>query len=441
MTAIITSDFRLRATEELIDDLSNNSSYYLGIGRPQEWSNDTNPDNPYDNHHATMREVWRNMIAMKKLGENDISHAVPRYQWISGTTYSEYDDRDTDLESKQYYVISDNNNVYMCLKSGGISTKNPDDEGVTTAGVIDFTASDGYIWKYLFTLSANNTTKFLSSAFIPVVFLESDPGGTADTALQTQWDVQQNAVDGAIYNIKVVNGGSGYTSATVSIEGDGTGAAATATIAGGVVTGVTMTNPGSGYNQVVVTISGDGNGATARAVLGPKGGFGADPRDDLRAHFAAINARLTGTEGGDFPVNNDFRQITLIRNPIDAATTNVATADTLSTTKNLAVALTGSWSADDIIEGDDSGAVARVVSYDSVNGIVNYMQDETTGFVDFTTSDTIFIQGTSANGAAVTAVNDAEAVPYEGETIFLENRTPVNRAEDQIETIKLVLEF
>lgn len=62
-------------------------------------------------------------------------------------------------------------------------------------------------------------------------------------------------------------GGSGYTTATVSISGDGSGATGTATVSGGKVTKVTVTNPGSGYTSATATISGDGTGATARVEI------------------------------------------------------------------------------------------------------------------------------------------------------------------------------
>ena len=69
--------------------------------------------------------------------------------------------------------------------------------------------------------------------------------------------------------INVDTGGSGYTSAGVSITlGGGSGATATATLTADAVTSITVTNPGSGYTSVpTVTITGDGTGATATAVL------------------------------------------------------------------------------------------------------------------------------------------------------------------------------
>ena len=62
-------------------------------------------------------------------------------------------------------------------------------------------------------------------------------------------------------------GGSGYTTATVTISGNGSGASGTATVSGGKVTKVTVTSAGSGYTSATATISGDGSGATARVLL------------------------------------------------------------------------------------------------------------------------------------------------------------------------------
>jgi hypothetical protein len=449
MTAIITSQFRLDMAKKLITDVIA-SSYYLFIGRSEPWANDASPDTPYDNQYSTHFDAYQKMQSMKLIADADVSYAAVRNQWISGTTYDEYDDQDAALESatRKYFVITDNNNVYICLKSGGASSVSPDIGGIQTSGIIDFTSGanvDGYIWKYLFTLSTDASTKFLTSAFVPVTYLSSNPGSTADTALQNQWDVQQNAVDGAIYNIKVTNSGSGYTTIpTVAIHGDGVSTfAATATISGGVVTGVTISNYGSGFSEANVVISGGGgSGATARVVLGPIGGFGSDPRNDLRAHFVALNSRLVYADGsGDFIIDNDFRQIGIVKDPHLYGTTTVATADTLSTTKSLTVATGGSFALDSEIEGLSSGAKALVDYYDSTNGIIRYHQTEETGFKTFTTADFVRVVGGTGSGQDVTAVNNAEVKKYSGDVIFLENRTPVSRSADQIETIKLVLEL
>lgn len=80
---------------------------------------------------------------------------------------------------------------------------------------------------------------------------------------------------GRVKSISVVNAGSGYTQATVSITpnlgvvgASGFGATAEAVIEDGEVTAINVTDEGSGYNSTpVVTIAGDGIGATAEAVV------------------------------------------------------------------------------------------------------------------------------------------------------------------------------
>ncbi|MHB8859078.1 MAG: cupredoxin domain-containing protein [Thermoleophilia bacterium] len=75
----------------------------------------------------------------------------------------------------------------------------------------------------------------------------------------------------SINSFTVNNGGSGY-SATPSVEitgGGGTGAYATATVAGGAITGVTIVDPGSGYTSApdVMLVDPTGSGASVTASL------------------------------------------------------------------------------------------------------------------------------------------------------------------------------
>ena len=73
---------------------------------------------------------------------------------------------------------------------------------------------------------------------------------------------------GMIDSIQVTNGGTGYTSATVSITSTtGKGATATAVISNGAISAINVTNPGTGYKDVTVVIAGDGTNATASATL------------------------------------------------------------------------------------------------------------------------------------------------------------------------------
>ena len=464
MTAIITSQFRLDMAKKLIADIGDtNSGYYLFVGRSETWSDpndntidDTKPSVPYDNEYSTLFEAYQMMHGLKRFGADDVQWATPRTQWISGTTYVQYDDQDGSLESKKYYVITDNNHVYMCLKAGsGASSTNPDTVGVQTANVIDFSSSDGYIWKYMYSLSIDAATKFLTSSFVPVDYITSQPAGTADAALKNQWEVQSNAIDGAIYNIVVTAEGT-YTSApTVTVHGDGSGCDATAVMKTNntkidyiKLDNYTSQTAGIGkdYTQAHVEITGGGGsgGGAARVVLGPVGGFGADPRHDLRSHYVTINVNLQYDVSGDFVIDQDFRQIGIIRNPFNHGTTTVATSDSLNALRTIVVGspASGDYLADDEIEGTNSGAHGIVDHYNSTNGTIRYHQTPATGFKSFgaASPETIKKVGGSIT-RTVASKGNPEVDRYSGEVIFLENRTPVTKAADQIETIKIVVEL
>ena len=73
---------------------------------------------------------------------------------------------------------------------------------------------------------------------------------------------------GMIDSIQVTNGGTGYTSATVSITSStGKGATAIAVVSNGTISAINVTNPGTGYKDATVVIAGDGSDATATATL------------------------------------------------------------------------------------------------------------------------------------------------------------------------------
>ncbi len=92
---------------------------------------------------------------------------------------------------------------------------------------------------------------------LPDAAVTIDGDGSGATA------VASVGANGVITAIAITNPGSGYTTATVNITGGGTGAAASAVVlASGAVTGITVDNPGSGYTQPSVILSGGGGMGT-----------------------------------------------------------------------------------------------------------------------------------------------------------------------------------
>jgi len=430
MVAIVTKEIRVQNAANFISDVGSNSMY-LFVGHPQQWpSSDTAIATPV-NRVLDSQTAHQRMTAAKKIGSGDVIHASTRYNWVSGNSYVGYDDT-VDLSTSQYYVLTDELKCYKCIIAGpGASVNKPTG---TTVNNIEADQGDGYRWKYMFTLSGVDATKFLTSAFMPTKKLAADDGSL-------QFQVQSNADVGAIHHIVVTAGGSGYTSApTVTISGDGTSATATATVSAGAVTAVTISNNGGNYENATVSFSGGGgSNAAARAIISPPGGHGSDPVNELNSFFVMSNVKLDGAEGaGDFPIDNDYRQIGILRNPFNHGTTTVATATTLNANKSLALtSVSGTFVIDELITGGSSGAVAYVDSIDGTT--IRYHQDAATGFTAFQGSEAI--SGAGGATANISSIGNPEIEKHSGQVMYLENRAKVTRATAQIEDIKLVIEF
>jgi hypothetical protein len=177
---------------------------YAVIGNNYEYPNEPTPTVPEDNEQYLQYEAHREFIGAKRITTGDISHVVPRYDWTSGTVYSMYRDTDEDMYDRRYYVLTNEYNVYKCLynNKGGQSTVKP-----TGFSIDSFTTSDGYTWKYMYTISLGDANKFLTTLHMPVKTISASDGSTES---DRQLAVQNAAVNGAIEIIETVNVGAGY---------------------------------------------------------------------------------------------------------------------------------------------------------------------------------------------------------------------------------------
>ena len=125
MAAIITEKFRLNNAKQFVEDITQTSSgSYTFIGRGHSWTDDSTPPTPVDSPNDEF-DAYRNMVALKKISPSDVSHAIVRRDWTSGTTYDEYRHNysasntatggATTLWDSLYYVVTDDYNVYKCL--------------------------------------------------------------------------------------------------------------------------------------------------------------------------------------------------------------------------------------------------------------------------------------------------------------------------------------
>lgn len=452
MTGIITDSLKRVLLDNLIAEVATGAaSYYLGIGNSIDWdSSDTAPA-PVN----TLREERNLRLQLQSIKTaEDVSYVVPRNNWAAGTIYSGWDDNTVGQPTPSYFIITEDNGVYMCIKQGRNTT------GAAVASTVQPTGSssnafftaDGYIWKFLYTLSAANANKFLSANFIPIQYITATDS-SSPAAIVEQKGIQDAAVAGQIANIRIVNGGTGYTLApTVTIIGDGDSATATAIINGGAVVDIRLDSNGSGvpkmgsgYSKANITFS-TGN-ATARAAMAPKGGFGSNAIKDLRAKAVMFNSKPSGNESGTFLTDNEFRQVALIKNPTITATDSDFTQASgfVLNALNFSLPVGAAFGVDKTIVGGASGAKAFVDTYNTITGKLYFHQTETSGFAAFQNGEAVSELDGSGSGTLDSASVPGVASGYidwtSGEVLYIENRAAITRSEVQTEDIKIVIQI
>jgi len=517
MSAIITDQLRILNAKNFVSSATSSSNaYYAFVGLPNATDYDsswnTTPPAPKDSF-LEENDYWDTMIALKKIQPQDVKRVVRKNTWTSGTTYDMYrhdisrtntskPSGATSLYSANYYVVNQNYKVYICLNNG-INPDNP--EGKPSLDEPDFTdleprsagtSGDGYIWKYLYTISPADIVKFDSVNFIPV---PSDWETSTDNAV-----VRDNAASSGQLKVATITGrGEGVGSANqvytnVPIKGDGSGAEATIVVNNdSEVESITISKGGSGYTYGTVDLDAGGvptatTTPTFDVIIPPQGGHGADIYRELGASNVLVYSRIENDSlNPDFITGNQIARVGIIENPQTYNSTTL-----LSDTKASAVyALklvgagysTATFTADSTFTqtvGVGSTAVGRVVSYDKTTGILKYWQDKslvgfnsdasqnsspTYGFelLRFTASPTtggnVNIIGGSVTlgidtnfsgistvinsrtyyfGQNITSgIGNPEVEKYSGNIIYVDNRPSITRSANQKEDIKVILQF
>ena len=455
MPAIITDRFKkeiLLNLQEDIDSAANN--YYVSVGRPVDWDSDDAAPTP-TNTVRTIRDAQYNMTSVKNIEAH--SFVIPRYSWSLGAIYQGYNDNSVGHPTNSFYVITDENNIYVCLEGGKAATGQSVTSTVKPTGTLttSFETADGYVWKFLYSVGALRASQFLSANFMPVtVFGTFDSDDAADHVEQV--GIQNAATGGEVVGYQVTSGGSGYTTVpTVEVIGNGVAANATATISGGAVTKINVKDSdgnkahGRNFTQAYVKITGgNGSGAVARPIIGPAAGFGADPRDDLKATAMMFTAKPAGDEGSNWVIGNDFRQVTLVKNIEVPGADTLYSGVTGNAMRRMKFSnISSSFSADKTILGSTSLANAYVVKSDSDE--VWYIQDSDTKFEPFVEGEVISETDGSGAGTLDAAGVDGDSYAYingdvdisTGEVMYIDNRAAIQRSADQTEDIKIIIQL
>ena len=465
MAAIVFDRQRKNSIRDILTDIKDSDNfYYAAIGRSEDWNDSDLAPTPEN----SLRDARLARLAIQSVKNiTDQTFVIPRYNWTSGAVYSAYDDDQQGYPTNAYYVMNSNQQIYMCLQQGRTNANPPQVVASTvqptgnTTGT-PFRTADGYMWKFLYSIGALKASKFISTAYIPVAKMQDsdlaplpldEVGVDSDSPAEDveQQLVQQAAVPGQVLGYVVTNNGSGYTSPpTLTIVGDGIEAKAVATVVGGQITKVTVKDSsdgsiafGEGYTRASVNITGGGgDSAEIRAIIGPKNGIGADPRNDLKSGAIMFNTKPTGAEDGDFIIDQQFRQVSLLKNITQWDSSGLFTQETgFGLRKLLLTSVNDGPFVDDlIVQGATSGTKAYIDDVDS-NGIF-FHQSDYTGYGDFDSGETIsIVEGGGSTTATVNNILAPEFDPMSGELLYIDNRAAVERSTDQTEDIKIVIQL
>jgi hypothetical protein len=537
MALLLRSAGRTEIARSLYRDIYNeNDFFYFFVGRTTEWLDEESPEDPVDSVRYANTSS-RNMLFVKRIEQSDTILMIPRIDWTSGTVYDQYDDKygevksvgvvytansgASSLKDAEFYVLTDDDHVYKCIfnNSNAQSTTKP--TGTSTSAI---ETADGYIWKFMFKVEAAAKIKFLTPEYIPVRKI----AGSGDPAFD---------VNGQIDTITITNAGSSYeTAPTVIINGDGTGAVATATVSAGLVTAITLTTPGEGYSFAYITFSGgggsgaaasvalgatesgtaqenvenaaipgtidrieilsggidyvegdatlsiigdgsgaeatleidpddgailsititnrgtgytfaditiagaEGTGASLIAVISPRAGHGANAQKELFATNVGFSVNLTN-DTADLFLNNDFRQIGLVKNPLKFVNNDNFQDSTGTCCYIINTSSPASYAIDDVITTDSGGKFIVVQKVDANNnGSLESIY--LLPIIPLITSSSILANvDQSLTGLTINSVVQPEINNKTGEIIYLDNREFIVRQEDQVEKIRAILKF
>ena len=531
MSAIVTDQFRILNANNFVESVENtNNSYYVfvglsnptgsdtvvGYGRSGDWNSNTPAPIDSFSYRAHSGDT---MMFGKKVSSANIRRIIRRVDWISGNRYEIYRDdysatnqspltKANRLYDANYYVLNSDFKVYVCINNGSSGT-NPlgnvsQDEPTFTdlepskAG----NSGDGYVWKYLFTVSPSDIIKFDSTEFITVPNNWSSSTDAQIRAVRENGDSSVN--ENQIKHVYIENGGSNYAPGNgqeVDIIGDGSGAKARIDVdTAGTITNVTVSAGGKGYSYALVDLGTlNSNVATNQRaklipIIPPKLGHGSDVYTELGTDRVIVYARFDDSTK-DFPIDTKFAQVGIVKNPTKVGTALTYTDNNFSSLQAVKFStVTGSSPKigeeikQTLTVTPLNGKVATgfVASYDLETKVLKYFKDRSLNFnrtlldqTDYSgistsgrvyefenaiTSNNIVGTASSFSGAVDITFSDATLNPNgnkvinlgttftqglsdseinkgSGEIIYLDNRPIINRNPRQKEDIKIILEF
>jgi len=213
MAKVITENFRIENTNELFTSFKNlntslgenfttllgsyNTSASLGLGADNTTAirgfvddqlNALRPEANYYimassidktagivNTQKEKRDFQRRAVFGNKVDVADVRYMFYENSWTTGTIYDDYDDEQDIAVANSIVTVKDdqgNYYIYKCLdnNNGIASTVQPTFSNIDLTTYISITSSDGYVWKYLFTVSDSDALVYKTVDSLPLPY-------------------------------------------------------------------------------------------------------------------------------------------------------------------------------------------------------------------------------------------------------------------------------
>lgn len=524
MSAIVTDQFRILNANNFVDSIEDSdNSYYVflglpnpsivGFGRTTDW--DTNTPDPIDSIND-LNHYKDTIIFGKKITSANVRRVVRRIDWSRGTKYEMYRHdynifnqspltQSSRLYDANYYVMNSEYKVYICIDNGssGITTGGNASQDEPTFTDLEPSAAgqsgDGYLWKYLFTVSPSDIIKFDSTEYICVPNNWQSSTDAQISAVRLNGDSSIN--ENQIKKVYLENPGAGYIGGlgqSFNILGDGDGGRVVLDVDNlGQISNIQISSGGKGYTYGMVDLGNISANATKAAklvpIIPPSKGHGYDIYTELGTDKVLIYARFDDS-AKDFPIDTKFAQVGIIKNPVSFGSTSTFVDNQFSSLYSIKLnpsSVTGSISVGDKIFQSVTGgtggfigtAVGYVASYDTETNVVKYFRDRSLYFNPTKQDQTDYKQVSSASkvlsfessAQPITSVSGFSAVvdtsfsgittslntgkivnlgsqftsglsnpeinKSSGDIIYIDNRPLVSRSPRQKEDVKIILEF
>jgi hypothetical protein len=524
MSALVTDQFRILNASNFIESIDNGSnSYYVwvglvnpdinsGIGRNPNWDDGSSPNtpvvpNPVDsfNHNNHYKDT---LLFGKKITTSNIRRVVKRIDWSGGKKYDMYR-HDYSIENpspiskryrlydSNYYVMNSEYKVYICIQNGSSGINSTGNQSQFEPTFTDLepsvagTGEDGYVWKYLFTVSASDIVKFDSTEYISLPNNWETSSDSQIISVRENGDSRIN--NNQIKTVYIDNPGRNYTSSVkreVDILGDGTGGKVSIeTNSNGEIIDTVVTSGGKGYTYGIVDLGilqpGGSlpNPAKLIPIIPPSYGHGYDLYKELGADKILIYSRFDDSTR-DFPIDTKFCQVGILRSPSNFSSSGIFSGSQFSNLYSIKITNQNNTPPviGEKISQTTSGALGYIASYDGETKVLKYFKDrslyynkstydqrdyvgistEKNANVNFTSNGNITGTGGFSGSVDVdfsgitTTVNNKiinlgvefnngfanpEINRKTGDVLYIDNRPLITRNIRQKEDIKIILEF